>query len=89
MKTEAILFTLKYYTTFPNIEFDGIPTEFVTDHKHLGWTLNNKGQLHKHIDNIVSSASKVIGIMRKLKYTFNRVALNQFYLSYVLPMFEY
>ena len=83
LKTEAILFTLKYYTNFPNIEFDGIPTEFVTDHKHLGLTLNNKGQWHKHIENIVSSASKVIGIMRKLKYTFHRVALNQIYLSYV------
>ena len=27
--------------------------------------------------------------MRKLKYTFHRVTLNQIYLSYVLPIFEY
>ena len=87
LKTEAILFILKYYTNFPNIEFDGIPMEFVTDHKHLGLTLNNKDQWHIHIENIVSSASKVIGIMRKLRYTFRRVALNQ-NLFYVLPIFE-
>ena len=83
------MFTLKYYTNFPTIEFDGIPIRFVTDHKHFGLTLTNKGQWHKHIENIVSSASKVNGIMRKLKYTFHRVALNQIYLSYVLPIFEY
>ena len=77
MKTGAILFTLKYYTNFPNIEFDGIQIEFVEDHKYLGLTLNNKGQWHKYIENIVRSASKVIGIMRKLKYTFHSVALNQ------------
>ena len=77
------MFTLKYYTNFSNIWFDGIPIEFVKDHKHLGLTLNNKGQWHKHIENIVSSASKVIGIMRKLKYTFHRVALNQILSSIV------
>ena len=27
--------------------------------------------------------------MRKLKYTFHRVALNQIYISYVLPILEY
>ena len=89
LKTESILFTRKYYTNFPNIEFDGIPIEFVTDHKHLSLTHNNKGQWHTHIENIVNSASKVIGIVRKLKYTFHRVALKQIYLSYVLPIFEY
>ena len=89
LKTKAILFTLKYYTNFPIIAFDGIPTEFVTDHKHLGLTLNNKGKWHKHIENIVSGASKVIGIIRKLIYTVHRVALNQIYLYYVLPLFEY
>ena len=42
-----------------------------------------------HIENIVKAASKIIGIMRKLKYTFHRVALNQIYISYVLPILEY
>ena len=40
LKTEAILFTLKYYTNFPNIEFDGIPNEFVTDYKHSTTRVN-------------------------------------------------
>ena len=73
----------------PQIFFDGIPINFVTDHKHLGLTFNNKGRWGKHIGNIVFSASKIIGIMRKLKYSFSRQALNQIYMSYVLPILEY
>ena len=89
LKTEAILFTLKHFTNLPHINFDGIPIKFVSDHKHLGLTLSNKGQWHKHIENIVVSASKVIGIMRKLKYIFHRLALDQIYISYVLSVLEY
>ena len=73
----------------PQIFFDGIPINFVTDYKHLGLTFNNKGRWGKHIENIVTSASKIIGIMRKLKYSFSRQALNQIYMSYVLPILEY
>ena len=79
LKTEALLFTLKLYEHLPNIEFDGIPVSFVSDQRHLGLTLSSNGRWNKHIENIVNSASKITGIMRKLKYTFYRVALNQIY----------
>ena len=88
-KTEAILFTLKHYQQLPLIEFDGNPITFVSSHKHLGLTFTNNGRWQNHIENIVKAASKIIGIMRKLKYTFHRVALNQIYISYVLPILEY
>ncbi|MCG7883227.1 MAG: reverse transcriptase family protein [Candidatus Thiodiazotropha endolucinida] len=88
-KTEAILFTLKKTYNLPQIVFNGIPVTFVTDHKHLGLTLNNTGKWHTHIENIVASASKIIGIMRKLKFSFHRSALNQIYMAYVLPILEY
>ena len=45
--------------------------------------------MHKYIDNILNSAAKVVGIMRKLKFTSSRSALNQIYVSYVLPIIEY
>ena len=41
-----------------------------------------------HID-ILTSAAKIVGIMRRLKFKFTRVALNQIYLCYVLPILEY
>ena len=43
----------------------------------------------KHIENILQSVLKVIGIMCKLKYEFSRLALNQIYISYVRPIIEY
>ena len=64
LKTEAIVFTLRLLDNLPNITFDSTPIKFVNEHKHLGLTLSSNGQLHSHIDNIISSASEVLGIMR-------------------------
>ena len=80
LKTEAILFTLKLFENFPNLIFDGTQIQLVDDHKHLGLTLSKDGKWHSHIENIINSAAKVIGIMRKLKITLNRIALNQIYM---------
>ena len=84
-----MLFTLRLVDSLPNIIFDGTPIKFVTEHKHLGLTFSSNGQWHCHIENIIKSASEVIGVMRKLKFTFSHVALNQIYLSYLLPIIEY
>ena len=89
LKTEAILFTLKLLEQLPYITFDGTPIKFVTEHKHIGLTLSNNGRGHSHIDKIISSTSKVLGIMRKLKFTFSRTALNQIFLSYILSISGY
>ena len=88
-KTEAMLFSYINYELFPNIVFDGVSVKFVKDHKHLGLTLSNNMKWDKHMETILKSASKVIGIMRKLKYIFSRIALNQIYISYVRPLLEY
>ena len=89
LKTEAMLFTLRLIESLPNLIFYGTPIKFVTEQKHLGLTFSNNRQWLNHIENILKSASKVIGIMRKLKYTFSRVALIQIYFSYLLPIIEY
>ena len=89
LKTEAILFTLKKNEHFPNLIFNDTQIKFVEDHKHLGLTFSSNGKWHKHMGNILNSAAKVVGIMRKLKFTLSRIALNQIYVSYVLPIIEY
>ena len=61
--------------------FDNIAFGFVDTHTHLGVTLNSNGQWHSHIENIVNSAPKISGIMRKLKYSLSRNALNHIYMS--------
>ena len=86
-KTEAVFFTLKKLDFLPQLVFDNIPISFVDSHKHLGVTLSNNGQWHVHVENIVNSTSKIL--MRKLKYSICRNALNQMYMSYLLPVVEY
>ena len=88
-KTEALLFTLKQIERFPNLIFNNIPIQFVEAHKHLGMTLSNNGLWHNHIDNILTSAAKIVGIMRKFKFTFTRISLNRIFFSYVIPVLEY
>ena len=77
-KTEAILFSFRD-SELPQLLFDNTSIQFVDNHKHLGVTLNKRGQWNDHIDSIIASATKVIGIMRKLKFTLNRKSLNQIY----------
>ena len=88
-KTEAMLFTLRKGDSLPNLIFENIPVNFVQDHKHLGVTLSTNGQWTTHIDNILTSASRTLGIMKKMKFTLSRRALNQIYISYIRPIIEY
>ena len=83
------LFTLKHLDFFPHLIFDNGIINFVDNHKHLRVTLSINYQWHTHIENIVSSATRILDVMRKLKYTISRNALNQMYMSYMLPVTEY
>ena len=87
LKTEAVLCTLKNIEALPQLIFDNTVINFVDDHKHLGITFSSHGQWHTHIENITIAATKILGIMRMLEFTFSRNALNQIYK--LLPIFEY
>ena len=84
-----MLFTLRPLDYLPLLEFNNTIINFVESHKHLGITLTYNGKWHTHIETILSSAYKMLGVMRKLKYMFSRQALNQMYISYVRPLLEY
>ena len=81
LKTEAVLFTLKKLDFLPQLVFDNIPISFVDSHKHLGVALSFNGQWHSHVENILNLASKILALMRKLKFSISRNALNQMYMS--------
>ena len=55
----------------------------------MGVTLSSTGQWHSHIEITVKSATNSLVIIRKLKYSLSRNALNQMYMSYLLPIVEY
>ena len=88
-KTEALFFSLRNIDTLPKLTFNGTDISFVDNHKHLGLTLSSDGHWSSHIENILKSASRIISIMRKLKFEISRSALNQIYVSYVRPLLEY
>ena len=89
IKTVAMLFSLRPVDYLPTFIFDNTNISFVDNHKHLCVTFSCNGQWKTHIDNILNSAYKTLGIMRKLKYRFSRQALNQMYISYIRPTIEY
>ena len=88
-KTEIMFFSLNNENRRPRILFNNIEIDYVEHHKHLGLTFSDNGKWHQHIDNIVSSASKVLGLLRLLKFKLNRKTLNQIYISYMRPILEY
>ena len=58
-------------------------------HTHLGVTLSSDAKLNNHIENIILSVSRHLGILRKLKYRLSRQNLEKLYLVYIRPIFQY
>ncbi len=88
-KTEAMIFTFRQLERPLNLIFENTNIAFVENHKHLGLTLSDNGKWHSHIDNITAATSKVLCIMKKLKFRLCRNSLNQIYISYMRPILEY
>ena len=64
---ESDLFTLKKVNIVPQLIFNSIPFNIVDSHKHLGVTCRSARQWHSPVENIVLSATKILGIMHELK----------------------
>ena len=61
--------------------FEDVLVNFVESHKHL--TLSSNAKWHAHIENIITSVSKLLGIMRAFNYKLSRKAFNNIYISYI------
>ena len=51
----------------PNLIFDNVNISFGDEHKKLGVTFSKYGKWKNHIDNLIKSATKILGTMRSLK----------------------
>ena len=56
----------KFHDDLPKLIFQDTEMLFVEYHKRLGVSLSSNDHWDTHIENITQSASKVIGIMRRL-----------------------
>ena len=68
------------------INFNNTLIKPSSTHKHLGITFSSNGKWSDHIDNICKSALKEINVVKKLKYTLSRSALNKIYNTFILPL---
>ena len=87
-KTEIMMFS---NTTIPQLSFslNGENIPIISKHKHLGVTFSSNDKWNCHIENIMSSVTKHLNILRKLKYRLSRSNLEKLYLVYIRPIFEY
>ena len=88
-KTEVVIFSCNDAYHFSNLMFKDVLVNFVESHKHLGLTLSSNAKWHAHIENIMISVSKLLGILRAVKYKMNRKALNNIIFPYIRPILEY
>jgi hypothetical protein len=51
--------------------------------------LSSDAKWNNHIENIILSVSRHLGILRKSKYRLSRQNLEKLYLVYIRPIFEY
>ena len=90
LKTDSMLVTRKSSTTdHPPISFQGHVLQDTNNHKHLGITLRSDLRWSDHISDITNKASKLVGIMKSLKYILDRPILETIYISFVRPILEY
>ena len=58
-------------------------------HKHLGIVFSSDGKWTRHIDYILSKASKHVCVLRKLKFILRREILEKINLTFIRPLLEY
>ena len=88
-KTEIMIFSNRSVPENLDFFFNGKSVPITTSHTHLGVTFSNDAKWNNHVDNIKSSVSKHLNILRKLKYLLSRTNLDKLYFVYIRPLFEY
>ena len=68
---------------------NGIPITEVTDHKHLGITLQSNGRWNNHIEDTVIKAQKRVDIIKGLTHKLDRKSLEKLYIAYIRSILEY
>ena len=78
------------YSTYPPpYIMNNVQIQNVTNHKHLGLTLNKSCTWHDHISDISSKAWKRINIFRSLIFKLDRKTLESIYFSFIRPTLQY
>jgi len=89
-KTVYMLFSLKrQIPTYPALTFEGVELKLVSEHCHLGVTLNSKVTWHSHIQKISTKAYRVINMLKRIRHLVSRSTMQSAYKTLVRPIIEY
>ena len=86
---ELIFSNKKNVVNHPAIIFNNTPVMQVTEHKHLGVTLDSKLSFSAHLNLVISKTRKGIGMLRFLSSYLPRATLNELYKLYIRPHLDY
>ena len=87
-KTKAMTISFKKRNPEP-LQFDHKNLDDVSEHKHLGLTLSSNLTWSSHINNIISEATRMSDVLKRLKYDLDRSTLEKIYFSFIRPKLEY
>jgi hypothetical protein len=73
----------------PCLLLNGQVIKEVTTHKHLGLTFNNTLTWTDHIGNLVTKASRCVGLLKRLSRDVPRQRIEILYKSMIRPLLEY
>ena len=73
----------------PHLTINGVILVEVNQHCHLGLVINKSLPWENHINYMLGKEGKIVNIMRCLKYTLSRKALERLFINRIRPIIEY
>ena len=89
-QAKEILFSCKKSSPIhPDLFFNGISVTKEDEHKHLGLTLRSNLSFDRHLNEKMTKAKKIIGILKHLSKFLPLKSLNQMYKALVRSHLDY
>ena len=87
--TEVIFSHKRNKVNHPTLYFNACPVTTAPFQKHLGLFLDKKLNFGHHVNEKISKANKIIGLIKRLHYHLPRKSLLNIYKSFVRPHLDY
>ena len=71
------------------LNFENVVLKLRENHKHLGVILQDNGKWDTHIKSIIARSCILIACLRSYKHRLSRKSLENMYISFILPIFDY
>ncbi len=88
-KTERLVISRKRHLHVTDLRMDDQTVKNVSEHKHLGLTIQSNGKWSSHIKETIAKAQRKVDILRSLMYKLDRPTLEKMYISFIRPILEY